>query len=75
MMDSQDKRAADLPLGGGVFVHDFKFGRVVIGGAREPRPLCSQESRAASSEVTQRSLVSLMPSYVIMHPGPAYPPQ
>lgn len=34
-----------------------------------PRPHCSQES-ATSSKVTQRSLVSVMPCYVTLHPAP-----
>lgn len=55
-----------------VFAHNFKFRRFIIGGVSKPRPHCSQEPRT-SSKVRERSLVSLMPCYVILHPAPPPP--
>lgn len=50
-----------------LLARNFKFRCFIIGGVSKPRPHCSQEPRT-SSKVRGRSLVSLMPCYVISPP-------
>lgn len=51
-----------------IILKSDSYFKSILRGVTKPRPHCSQESRTTASKVRERSLVTLMPCYVILLP-------